>query len=78
VSSPRRPIREVFRKAVTDGVERYGPEAVGVALIGAPITAYLVLVGGTVSTVAVAGPFFGLIVTVLTLARRRPGAPPAP
>jgi len=66
------PIRDELRKALIKGIREYGHLAVGVLLIGGPITGYLVIVGLTVTTaVQVIIPFLGMIVSVVLSRRRR-------
>jgi hypothetical protein len=67
------PIRNEFRRALLRGIREYGHLAVGLALIGGPVTLYLVIVGITATTaVPTLITLVGLIfTTVLTRRRRR-------
>jgi uncharacterized protein (DUF2062 family) len=66
------PIRNELRLALVRGIREYGHLSVGLTLVGAPVTAYLVIVGVT-ATAAVPAliTLIGLIFTTVFSRRRR-------
>lgn len=70
--SSRTPIRNELRRALVRGIREYGHLAVGLALVGAPVTVYLVIVGVTATAaVPTLVTLVGLIFTAVLSKRRR-------
>jgi hypothetical protein len=71
---PKSRIRDELQDALVRGIRDYAHLAVGIGLVGGPITFYLVIVGTTVTTaVPTITSFLGIITTaVLVRKRRRP------